>query len=492
MTIRLHLLARLGLCVFLCGHAIADDGEEKAGPKGDEALPAPVESTGEVTIDGEAVAYSVRAGFLPQRDDAGERTAAIFHTAYTVESETPRPLTFCFNGGPGSASVWLHLGMLGPVRVDFPDDPVKAAPPFRLEPNDRSLLDVTDLVFVDPVGTGFSDAEDPKKRKEFWGLEQDVESVGRFIHDYLTEHDRWDSPLTLLGESYGTLRVAATADHLRDEYHIEPSGLVLVSAVLDFATLRFNNDTAFIAFLPAYAATAAYHGRLDGDPTPADAYAAAEKFAYGRYASALLRGSSLPRKRVEKLAGEMSDLVGLPAEMLVEHDLRVPMWLFAERLLDDDDLNVGRFDSRYTGMESAAADGGADFDPSYEALAAPFTAGINAYLRGDLGVETPDKYRILGFVRGWDYGRFEGRYVNVADRLQRSLRQSPQLRVFVAAGLFDLATPPGGIRHTLDHLTPSSLRERVTVETYPAGHMMYVDPGSLTKLRDDLVTFYGD
>ncbi|MEM1062027.1 MAG: peptidase S10 [Planctomycetota bacterium] len=474
--------------LVISSHAFADEAEKKVPKSGDP--PAPVESTGTVAIDGKDVAYTVRAGFLPQRDDAGKQTATIFHTAYTVESDSPRPLTFCFNGGPGSASVWLHLGMLGPVRVDFPDDPVKPSPPFRLEPNDASLLDVTDLVFVDPVGTGFSDAEDPKNRKDFWGLEQDVTSVGRFIHDYLTEHDRWDSPLYLLGESYGTLRVSATADHLRREYNIEPSGLVLISAVLDFQTLRFDSDVAHVAFVPAYAATAAYHGKLAENPSPADAYAAAEKFAYGPYAAALLRGSSVSQKQLEKLADRMSALIGLPAETLVEHDLRVPMGLFAELLLDNEDRNVGRFDSRYTGLESAAPDGRADFDPSYEALAGPFTAGINQYLRADLGVETPDKYRVLGFVRGWDYGRFEGRYVNVAGRLERAMRQSPDLRVFVAAGLFDLATPPGGIRHTLDHLGPRSLRQRVTVETYPAGHMMYVDIGSLTKLRTDLVEFY--
>lgn len=520
-----------------------DDAKKEESKKEDEkkADDAPVVTHGTVTIDGKEVAYTATAGKMLIKTDDGTPKASVFYVAYTkddpkaekaakkhkksqkdkdVEGENEesegeedaddakseddapaapnkRPITFAFNGGPGSSSVWLHLGMLGPQRVKLDSDAGTLPPPHELIPNEYSLLDVTDIVFIDPVSTGFSRPAKGEDKKQFHGYDEDVRSIGQFIHDYATKNNRWGSPKFLLGESYGGIRAAGLSGELQDRYHMYLNGVVLVSGVVDFQTLMAygNNDIAYALFLPGYAATAWYHKALGDDlqkQTVEEVVAAAEKFAAGPYLRALTAGDSLETERREEIVARMAELTGLSEEYIEASNLRVSMARFGKELLRKDGKIIGRFDSRYSGLALDEVDSTTDYDPSASAVFGAFTSAMNEYIRGTLKVEEDRVYEILtGNVHPWDYSEFTNRFVDASSTLRDAMIQNPYLKVFAACGYYDLATPAFAMKYTRDHLNlVPEVRKNFTTDYYHGGHMMYAHEPSLAKLRKDLVKFY--
>ncbi len=476
--------------------------ESKADQKLDQAeAPKLSQTQHSVTIEGAEVAFTATAGKMLMKNDQGDPKANVFFVAYTKNDapQEERPVTFCFNGGPGSSSVWLHLGMLGPQRVKFSDDPKPLRPPHQLIANPYSLLDKTDLVFIDPVSTGFSRPIKGEKKQQFHGYNQDIRSVGQFIHDYTTKNGRWASPKFLLGESYGGLRAAGLSGELQKRYHMYLNGIVLVSAVVDFQTLRpgSGNDLAYGLFLPTYAATAWYHDALSDDLQSLEVSAVVEQakaFAQTTYMQSLLAGDALPEGERTKVIARMSELTGLSRDYLDRANLRVSMGRFGKELLRNRKKVIGRFDSRYSGVDPDHVDGSVGHDPSASVFFGPFSSAMNQYLRDALKVEEDHVYEILTRkVHPWDYSEFANRYVSASDTLRTAMRDNPYLKVFAACGYYDLATPSFAMEYTRDHLNlPPELRKNFTTEFYEGGHMMYVHSPSLKKLRLDLVKFYQD
>lgn len=501
-TLRFVLMLLLTLAAPL---AFADEEKadaSKAEKKKQEAAePAPLSVTEhEITLAGETFKYTATAGKLPMKNDAGEVKAEIFSIAYTRDDTKvgTRPITFCFNGGPGSASVWLHMGMLGPQRVRIPDNATTPAPPYSTEHNPHSLLDITDLVFIDPVSTGYSRPAEDEKPDQFHGYEEDLKSVGQFIHDFTTKHNRWTSPKYVLGESYGGVRSAGLSGELQDRYRMYLNGIVMISPVVDFSTIRFadNNELPYVLFLPSYTATAWYHKRLPEELQSLSlekAVAQAEKFAYGPYAKALLLGTSLPEQRQDKVTANYAKFTGLDESFIRDNHLRVSMSEFAKELLRDEGKTVGRYDSRFTGIDRDNARSRYGYDASSSAMTGAFGAGMNDYLRRVLKYEDDRVYEMGGAVRRWNYGRFENRYVDASETLREEMSKNPHLKLFVACGYYDLATPQFAFRHTRDHLMLApEYRDRVEIAHYEAGHMMYILDSAAKKLRDDLVKWYGE
>ena len=461
-----------------------------------DASSKPVVITNTVSIAGEPVTYTVETGMLPLLKSDGASRASVFYIAYTRQGEIDkgkRPLLFCFNGGPGSSSVWLHLGGLGPRRVKLNDDGTMPPPPFGLVDNEYSILHVTDLVFIDPVATGYSRPAKDEKPDQFFGQSPDVESVGDFIRLWTMRHQRWRSPKYLCGESYGVFRAAGLADHLHSRYGMYLNGIVLLSGVVDFATLREGpgNDLPSLVFLPAYTATAHYHKKLPAD-LQADlpkALAEAREFAQGDYAHALLRGAALSAEERAKIVAKLARLTGLPAQIIEENGLQVDSSRFREMLLRDQGLILGRYDARITGRDADKSSGYPRFDPSYAATLGPFAAGMNSYLREELKFENDLPYEILAGVQPWNFDT-RSSYPSMADRLASVMSQNPYLRVLVLGGLRDLACPIDGIRYSMDHLQlDPAYRKNITYAEYEAGHMMYVNLPDLKKLQKDLENF---
>jgi carboxypeptidase C (cathepsin A) len=456
-----------------------------------------VTQEGAVTLAGVKVPYTVTAGTLPLAT-AETPQAYVFYIAYTrtgVDDPARRPITFCFNGGPGSSSVWLHLGAFGPRRIELPPAPAVAAPPYELVDNAGAILDATDLVFIDPVSTGFSRPAEDVSADQFHGVNEDVRAVAEFIRLYVSRQHRWLSPKFLAGESYGTTRAAALAAHLMDEHFLPVNGLILVSSVLDFLTLesRLGSDLSSVVFLPTLTATAWYHKRLDParQADRAQTVAEARAFALGEYAAALLQGDHLPAADRERVALRLTELTGLPLKVIQDCNLRPSASLLRGQLLDEEDLVLGRFDSRYTGPSSNDVHPTPRYDPSMDAIAGAFTAGLNAYVRDELGFETDAPYEILGGVGAWNWEyRGRTRTLNVAESLRHFMLRNRPARVLVANGYYDLATPFMGSEHTFAHLNiPGGVEERVELTYYEAGHMMYTHEPSLMKLRTDIVGF---
>jgi carboxypeptidase C (cathepsin A) len=481
----------------------ARDESGKSSAKADKAADSGKESltrtTHSLALDGKKIDYEATAGTLPVQEEDAKHKANIFFVAYTkskVEDAARRPITFAFNGGPGSSSVWLHMGLLGPRRVDLGGDGASVAPPYRLVDNEASLLDLTDLVFIDPVTTGYSRAEPADEAKQYHGVTQDVRSVGEFIRLYVTRFRRWDSPKYLIGESYGTTRAAGLADHLQSQHGMNLNGVLLVSSVLDFQTLRFDegNDLPYVLYLPTYTATAWYHKKLAGDlqSDRRKALEESEKFALGEYALALLKGSTLTADERQQVARKLARYTGLSEEYVRQANLRVDIQRFAKELLRGSRTTVGRYDSRYTGRDADAVGERPGYDPSYAAVQGPYTAMLQQYLAKDLDYARDLPYHILtGKVQPWDFGQARNRYLNVSPSLRNALAHNSGLRVFVANGYYDLATPYFATQYTVNHLDlGDDLRERVRMDYYDAGHMMYIDRPSLRKLRRDLAEFY--
>lgn len=452
-----------------------------------------------VVIDGVEIAYTATAGTLVLKDEEDKPKAAVFYVAYAKKDVTDiaaRPLTFSFNGGPGSSSVWLHLGVLGPRRVLMSDEGDALPPPFQLVENEVSLLDMTDLVFIDPVSTGYSRPAPGEEAKQFHGVEQDIESVGEFIRLYTARNQRWASPKFLIGESYGTTRAAGLSAHLHQELGVYVNGVMLISSILNFQTARFalGNDLPHILFLPTYAATAWYHKRLPEELQQLDLpkfLSQVETFAAGDYTLALMKGATLSESERAVIVNQLARFTGLSERYIEQTNLRINIHRFVKELLRDERRTIGRFDSRIKGIDRDAAGEYHDYDPSYAIVQGAYTAAFNHYVRVDLDFKTDLPYEILtGNVQPWDYSKHQNQYVNVSERLREALTQNPYLRVFVANGYFDLATPYFATEYTMSHLgLDATLQDHVSMAYYGAGHMMYLHRPSLLKLRADLAAF---
>ncbi len=464
--------------------------EDKPKSTTDETL---VVTRHQSKVAGKELSYTATTGLMPIRDAKGETEAHIFFMAYKLDDAGPsakRPLLFSFNGGPGSASVWLHMGALGPRRVALPDTPTIAPPPFQLVENESSWLDQADLVFIDPIGTGLSRAAKPELNAKFHSLNGDIASVGEFIRLYLTRYERWNSPLYLIGESYGTTRAAGLAGHLIDE-GIAFSGIALVSCALDFQAFVFNpgNDLPFPTYLPSYTASAWYHKKLPADlqakPLPA-VLAEVEQFCDRDYAAILARGDQLSATEISATAGRLARYTGLAASDIEDHHLRIDMSHFTGVLLKDQKRSMGRFDARYLGIESTAVSDRPTFDPSLAAVRAPYTSTFNQYLRSTLNYKSDAPYYILGGGVGrWDWQRDMG-YPATTRELRDAMTKNPHMKVLIASGYYDLATPYRAVEHSLAGLgLDPILRKNITIAKYEAGHMMYLDPPSLRKLKQD-------
>ena len=494
---------------------------------------APSVTRHSVEINGQAIYYTATADTITLVDDKGEPTASLFYIAYRrmrspeevkqrrVEREAEmraqgyegqvvwagnpsyydaadRPITFSFNGGPGSSSVWLHLGIFGPRRVQYEDDAGHPGPPpYTVIPNAHSLLDKSDFVFIDPVSTGYSRAEAGTSEKQFHGLESDLDAVADFIRLYLTREERWSSPKIIAGESYGTTRAAGLMQRLHSRHGIATTGVLLISPVLEFQTIRFGegNDLPFAMFLPSYTATAHYHDALpdkwQGRPVE-EAIAEARRFALDEYLPALLRGAALPAGERNGVRTTLSELTGIDPQYLEDAGLRLSQGRFSKELLRHRGQTVGRLDARFIGIDADHVGEGYSYDASYEAIRSNYTEALNAYVRQELGYESDLPYEILTSVWPWDYGSAgRDRYVSVADRLRDAMHRQPHARVYVAMGHHDLATPFFAAETTINRMKlDPSYRDRIDLAYYPAGHMMYVHQPSLEKMKADLDAFY--
>jgi carboxypeptidase C (cathepsin A) len=485
--------------------AEADKEDKKADDKkSDEKKDAPKDTTSvtqhTATIGGKEFKYTATAGKLVMKDDEGKPKALVFFIAYTkngIEDLGQRPITFAFNGGPGSSSVWLHLGMLGPQRVKVPDDASQSPPPYALQANPHTLLDLTDLVFIDPVSTGFSRPAKGENDDQFHGYEEDLRSVGQFIHDYVTKYDRWRSPKFLIGESYGGLRAAGLSGYLRDRYNMALNGILMISPALNYETIgfAFGNDLPYILFVPGYTAAAWYHKALPGDLQALsleEVVKQATEFAFNEYTLAMMKGHAMSDDELNAVAEKLARYTGLSKEFVLQAKLRISMQRFAKELLRGRGRMVGRYDSRYQGIDADDAGETPEYDASAAAFFGPFTAAINDYLHNDLKVEDESVYEILSDkVRPWSYGRFSSRFPDASDTLRQSMASNPFLKLFVASGYFDLATPPTTVKYSVEHLRlPAELQKNIDHKFYEGGHMMYVHEPSMEKLRKDVEAFY--
>ena len=451
-----------------------------------------------VTINGEEICYTATTGTLILKEEVnkeGEKPkAAVFFIAYTrddVEDPATRPITFSFNGGPGSSSVWLHLGVLGPRCVKPDEEGELPHPPYQLTNNECSILDKTDLVFIDPVSTGFSRAVPGEEAKQFHGFTKDIESVGDFILLYLGRYKRWGSPKFLIGESYGTTRAGGLAGYLQERRGAYLNGIMLVSVVLNFQTIRFaaGNDLPYILFLPTYAATAFYHNRLGEMDTEFESFIdEVRAFAIGDYTMALMKGNAISATERADIVKKLAGYTGLTPAYIERTDLRINISRFCKELLRDEARTVGRFDSRYKGIDRDTAGENYEYDPSGAVTQGAYTANLNNYVRGELGFESDLPYEILSRrVHPWDYSGHQNQYVNVADTLRKAMTVNPALKVFVANGYYDLATPFLASEYTFTHLgLDPSLQDNITMAYYKAGHMMYIDQAELQKMKKDL------
>jgi len=451
-----------------------------------------------ITINGQAIAYTARAGTIVMKDEEGTPRASFFFVSYTKDGENParRPITFTYNGGPGSSSVWLHMGAFGPKRVVYLDDEGRAArPPYRTVDNEDSILDVTDLVFIDPVTTGFSRAIPFKDASKFHGVEADIESVGEFIRLFTTRYARWSSPKFLAGESYGTTRSAGLSGWLtRNDFYL--NGIVLISSILNFETARFDtgNDLPYQLFLPTYTAIAWYHKRLPADlqnGTVDAAANAAEQFALGEYAHALMQGDRISDTERHDVAAKLARFTGLSPEYIEQTNLRIRIDRFDKQLLRDRRRTVGRLDGRFTGIDRDAAGESPEFDPSMASINGEYTAVFNDYIRRELKFETDLPYEILtDKVSPWSFDRTQNRYLDVAETLRSAISQNPYLKVFVANGYYDLATPFSATRYTFARMQlDPELRKNVSMDYFEGGHMMYIDRKAHSRLKSDVATF---
>jgi carboxypeptidase C (cathepsin A) len=457
-------------------------------------------------LKGQTLKYSATCGTVVLREESekdgaregNKARAQMFYIAYTLEGvkkSATRPVLFSFNGGPGSSSVWLHLGLAGPKRVvcDAFGNPTL---PHRLTDNEHTLLAQADLVFIDPIGTGFSRMVEGEKTKEFHDYQRDLESVAEFIRLYLSRTKRWNSPKYLMGESYGTTRAAGLSQLLQDKYGLALNGIALVSCAIDFQTLCFDhgNDLPYTLYLPTFAATAWYHKALAPAMqrlTLKALIAQAEQFANTDYHLALLQGSRLSAKDTDSIASRMAELCGLSKDYVLRSNLRVTDMRFFKELLRGRGQVTGRLDSRFTGYDKDSAGETMEADPSGNALVQAYSSCINQYLREDLTFTDDSPYHALAPLWDkWSYKDFTNKYVNVGDSLRRAMHSNPAMKIYVASGYYDLATPHAAGDFTLAHLgLHESFQKNISLRYFEAGHMMYIHQPSLTIMASDLKAF---
>jgi carboxypeptidase C (cathepsin A) len=453
-------------------------------------------------LKGKKLNYTVTAGTIVLKDEdekVGEKPkASIFFIAYTkdgVRNKAKRPLTFSFNGGPGSSSVWMHLGVLGPKRVYLDKEGNPPPPPYKLVDNDYTMLDKTDLVFIDPVSTGFSRPVPGEKAKQFHNIKKDIESVGDFIRLWTTRNKRWNSPKFLIGESYGTTRAAGLAGYLHSRHGMYLNGLMLISSILNFQTARFDpgNDFPYLLFLPTYAATAWYHKKLDAELQKdlRKTLAEVEEFVMGEYTLALMKGSDLQGDERAAIVKKLARYSGLSEDYIDRTNLRINIHRFCKELRRDEGITIGRLDTRYTGIDRDSAGEFNEMDPSYAAILGPYTSTMNDYLRSELEFELDVPYEILkSLYMNWNYDTYQNHYVNVGETLRQGFQLNPDMKVIVCNGYYDLATPYKATEYTFNHIElPKEQRANVSMEYYEAGHMMYLHIPSLKKLKKDLDSF---
>jgi carboxypeptidase C (cathepsin A) len=452
-----------------------------------------------IPLRGHSLAYTVTPGHLTVRNDKGEPTASMFYVAYTIPSARPRPVTFLFNGGPGSSTMWLHMGSFGPMKVDASNPETIPGPPFRYGPNPDTLLDITDLVFIDAPTTGLSREVAKAEPKDFFGVDKDIDVFTRTIQRYLTKYQRWNSPKFIIGESYGTTRAAGLSDSLLNA-GVQLNGIAFVSTVFNFAD--FQGDQALVNFLPTYAADAWYHGKIADKPPLERFVQQARDFASGPYALALQKGGMLGDDEKRSVAQQMSQLTGLSADYIHRSNLRVDPSHFRRELLRDRHQIIGRIDSRYVGTEPDTIGEQADYDPQGSAITGAFVGAINNYLFGDLGYKTQLVYRpnnygaVFGGADSWSFqhkGPTSGQQqiADTSEDLADAMRQNPRMKILSVNGLYDLATPFHGAEYEFRHLAlEPQIAANISYLYYPAGHMMYTDPASARQLKADLVGFY--
>ena len=452
-----------------------------------------------IHVHGTELHYTAIAGTLLLRDEAQKPRASIFYVYYAQDGANPatRPITFAFNGGPGSSSVWLHMGALGPKRVALTPEGQPVPPPYHLLDNQDTALVFSDLVFIDPVTTGYSRNAPGVNPAEFHGLEGDVQEVGEFIRQFLTRYERWESPKFLAGESYGTTRAAALSQYLLSEEGIYLNGITFISSVFNFETISFEsgNDLPYILFLPTYTAAAWYHKKLSGDLQSGDlqhAIEEARKFASTTYANALLKGDSLPPAERKQVEQELARFTGLPVQYIDQANLRVNIFQFTKELLKNERETIGRYDSRIVGPDVNVLSENMNYDPSYASVQGAYTAAFNEYVRKELNWQTDLPYEILtSKVRPWNYSPFTNRYVDVGPRLKAAMTQNGFMKVLQANGYYDLATPFFATEYALDHLELSpALRKNISVMYCAAGHMLYLKQSCLDSLHQHMAQMY--
>jgi len=457
-----------------------------------------VKTNHSIQIGGKTISYSAITGYMHMKADTGKVLAKIFFTYYQKEGEdvAKRPVTFTFNGGPGSASLWLHMGGVGPKRVVLKDDGTATAAPFTYVPNEFSWLDKTDLVFIDPVSTGFSRAVNGEQAKNYHGFEEDISSVGDFVRTFLGRYERWASPKFLAGESYGTTRAAGLSKYLQDRHRIYINGVILISAVLNFGTNNYDigNDLPRALYIPSYTAAAWYHKKLapalQARPV-AEVLKESEAWAIGEYASALLKGGWMSAKEKEGIAEKMAYWTGLSKELCLQANLRVDENRFYKALRRADGLSVGRLDARFTGRNLDDAGEYVDFDPSFTNIDGPFTAVINDYLERELKFKDEKGYNVFGDVYPWNYNNVQNKYLNVAESLRDAMAKNPYLKVYLGCGYYDFATPYFTAVYDIEHmfLRPEQ-RSRVNIHYYESGHMYYIHKPSLIQFKKDIDSFF--
>lgn len=500
----MHSLKTLALTVSLVGclltaPAFADDAK-KANPIPEAKMAV---TQHKAKIHGSTVKYSVHAGDTHLKDKDGNPTASIFSIAYVredVDNRATRPLIFVFNGGPGSSSVWMHMGLFGPKRIVLPSDAERVgAPPYPIQNNPESLLDIADLVFIDPVGTGYSIPLGEKTGKDFWGVKEDASALAEFVRVYITKNQRWNSPKYLAGESYGTTRAAAMVKELQEGWgSIDLNGVMLISSILDFQTGDFTdgNDLPYITFLPTYAATAWYHNALDNKSQYASLpafLAEVRQFALSDYASVLLQGQRASQQDIDSVAAKLHQYTGLSEQYIRQSDLRINEFLFMKELLRDRGEVVGRLDSRYIGVDANKVGATFEADPASYAIDGAYTAALQSYMASDLDTLREEKYQVLsGEVFSnwnWLYGnspRSQG-FLAMTPNLSRAMRQNKDFHVFIANGYYDLATPFFATEYSMNHFGIDP--EKVTMKYYEAGHMMYIHQPSMDQLIKDMRAF---
>lgn len=487
----------------------AQEKESKPADKPAEATATPAKEESSVTghtirIGGQTIPYKATAATILIKNDKDEPTALIYYTAYTrsdVKDMSERPVSFLYNGGPGSASVWLHMGSLGPRRVVTVNADVTPPAPYKLVDNPDCLLDKSDLVFIDPVGTGFSRAVGKAQDKDFWGVDPDVRSLAQFVTTYISRNNRWNSPKFLIGESYGTFRNAALANYLQGHDNLYLNGIVMVSTVLDLGTISFypGQDLAYILYLPSYAATAWFHKTLKDRPENLNAFLnEARKFARGEYADALMKGDALSKAEKAEIVRKVSRFTGLSEDYLDKANVRVRLFQFMEELQRNRGLTTGRLDARFAGPTYNLIGEAADYDPQDTAISGAFVGAFNTYIREELKFGQDKTYKPAAEFDGnrWDwkhegndFGFFPGSPSVVLDLVQAMI-SNPRLKVEVEDGIYDLATPFMEAEYTVDHLgLPENIRKNIWHQYYEAGHMMYLHEEDLGKLKKNVANF---